>query len=211
MKKRSKKPQGSILIWTVLMGISLTTVFFFFSQRLNLGTQAQLKSIEAQNAQLFLDSYVDYLTSLSPEQLKAAATSLEEEGYEGITGTLIPKSNPQIKGVLDAGQEETYPIENGWATIEWNLCAKGETGRELEVGPVQDEGTSACKAAYERRAESQPSTPFTLKAGPIPVSYKITPMGPALLSTKEWKLDLKLSVNAKKTLSVQRTFSPVES
>ncbi len=206
MNLSSKKPKGSILIWTVLLGISLTTAFFFFSQRLNLSTALQRNVLEEQNAQLFLESYADYLESLTFEQLKMAAGELN---YEGITGTLT-NSLPQTKGVLDSNQTLVYNVASGKARIEWALCSNGEAGRLLELEPMDSTGTTDCNAAYERWAESKDATPFSLKAGVIPVSYKIIPLGSAILYDKTWKMDLKLAFSPKKTLSVQRNFVPVD-
>lgn len=204
MKKISKNPRGSILIWTVLLGISLTTVFFFFSQRLNLNAAVQRKSLEQQNAQVFLESYADYLASLTFENLKASAGEID---YNGIKGSLTNAAT-QVKGALDANQTLTHQIGGGPVRVEWGLCINNEAGRVLEVEPIEESLPANCAGGYDQWAETKPSNSVTLTAGAAPVSYKITPIGTAVLYKKEWVMDLEMVINPKKTLSVERIFVP---
>ena len=207
MSKSFQKPKGSILIWTVLLGIALTTIFFFFSQRLNLNTALQRKTMEAQNAELYLDSYANYLASLTFEELKQVAGQIEDGN--GLTGTLS-NSSKQIKGVVDVGETVTYQVSNGKAKVEWGLCSKNEAGRPFLVEPIETVTPTNCQTAYDQSAETPPSTSFTLKSEVAPVSYKITPMGDAIVYDKTWKMELELIVNPKKTLNLVRSFTPSE-
>lgn len=196
-------PKGSILIWTVLLCISLTTVFFFFSQRLNLTAMVQRRAIETQNAKVFLQSYADYVQSLTFNQLIDMAGPIEEGDLTGVLSNAVG----QIKGGLDGGQSLTYHVGQGKAKIEWGLCAKDEAGRPFEVTPSDNQKSENCSGGYDQSAEVQNS--FTLTAGEIPVSYRIIPTEGAILYDQTWHMELHQKLG-QKTLDVVKEFTPKE-
>lgn len=206
MKNLSPKPKGSLLIWTVLLGILMTTAFFFLAQRLNLNASVQSKIAQEQAAELFLNSYADYLQNLPFEDLILQAGEIN---YEGIVGNLS-NSIPQIKGGLDSNQSISYTVAEGKAKVEWGLCANNEAGLALTVEPVNKVEETNCSTTYSQFAETQPSTTFTLTAGDIPVSYRITPLDQAHLYGPEWKLSLELKMDSNKTISLERQFKPLQ-
>lgn len=202
MNKRST-PKGSILIWTVLLSISLTTVFFFFSQRLNMSAMVQRRTIEEQNAKVFLQSYADYVQSLTFNQLVEMAGPIEQDDLTGVLSNAVG----QIKGGVDAGQSLTYFVAQGKAKVEWGFCAGDEAGRPFEVTPSDNQKSENCSGGYDQSAEVQNS--FTLTAAQVPVSYRIIPLEGAVLYGQTWQLELHQPL-AKKTLDLVKNFTPKE-
>lgn len=198
------KPRGSILIWTVLLGLMLTTLFFFVAQRLNFNGALQEKVLEDQEAELFLASFADYIESLSPQDLKPM---LGEINYQGITGSLSYSSGPQ-KGILDAQEMNVILMDEGEVKVEWASCTQGEAGRSLEVEPVAALKQENCKNGYEYSAQTSLSSQLTLKAGPAPVSYKLTPLEGNLIYGGLWELRLELKSPTKKMIKLERQFIP---
>ncbi len=204
--------RGSIMIWTLLLGITLTTVFFFFSQRLNFSAVQQRKTIEYQNAKMFLDSYADYLETLDSGELK----TIRDTGaisFEGITGTVTNAVNA-ITGVLDEGDTVKYVISlpelTDKITVSWNLCANDEAGRVFLSDDFDNPITTECNVpgvTYEGTAELT-KTPFELSAPMAPVSYKILPLGKAVLYDNYWTADLEISIGLRKKVKVERIFTP---
>ena len=202
MSQFSKKPQGSILIWTVVLGVTFMTVFFFFSQRLNLRAALQHKSIEIQNARDFLESYANYLESLTPEALE-----LIPEEEEGIT-IKLSNGSTEFKGMVDANDSKTFEVKNGQAKIEFNFCGNQEKGRVLELAGVEASTTGHCgNKSYDGLAISEPDSDFTLKTGNAPISYRITPLDQgASLVSDQWKMHLILEIPGQEPLRIEREF-----
>lgn len=202
MIKTSKYPTGSILIWTVLLGICLMTAFFYFSQRLSLNAATQRTSIENQNARQFLESYAHYLETLPKEALESGQIN-----YEGITGFLTNISS-QITGILDVDQAIVYEVKYGKAKVEWANCAQKEVGRTLLIQPSEGAAIGNC-VSFEYDGVSEVfSSPFVLTAGEAPVSYRITPLSNAILYNNQWTMDLKIMTPSKKIISIHRIFTP---
>ena len=189
------------MIWTVLLSISLTTVFFFFAQRLNFSAMAERQAIETQNAMVFLQSYADYVQSLNFDQLINMSGPIEEGALSGELSNAVN----QIKGAVDGGQSITYHVGQGKAKVEWGLCSKDEAGRPFELNPAENQKLENCSGGYDQSAEVQ--TAFTLTAGEVPVSYRITPLADAILYDQTWHLELHQKLG-KKTLNLTKDFLP---
>lgn len=200
MTRTFSHPRGSILIWTVLLGISLMTIFFYFSQRLNLNAAFQKRSLEYQNTQAFLTSYADYLEALPANQIQS-----EHVDYQGITG-FITNVSTDVVSELDDHQFMDYEIKYGKVKVEWGRCAYQEVGRELEITPNDGMATGNCGVLeYDGVSEVSDSI-FKLKAGEAPVGYRLTPIGTAILHQSEWTLDLQLDTPSGRTLTLHRNF-----
>lgn len=211
MRIIQSKSRGSILIWTLLLGISLATVFFFFSQRLNASSASQRETIQYQNARLYFESYIAYIQSLSDAELSDLRDADDGSiSFYGITGTLTNETD-EIVGVLDMDAEVTYKVDeiNGTkAKIEWNLC--GEKGiMEITPSPIAALINNNCSSGgtYDGLSESNGS-PFTLKNLSAPLTYRILPQGEAIIYDNEWQLDLELPLGFRKKLTTSVTFTP---
>ena len=196
--------RGSIMIWTLLLGVSLATVFFFFSQRLNSNAEAQRETIQYQNARLFFESYVAYVQSLDETDLASLRGPID---FQGITGTLTNEAE-EVTGLLDAGQSVTYELSGDatmQAKIEWDACDDEDDVEILEVTPYDGSAETNCAPGfdYDNYALSQTgASSFELTATGAPVGYRIIPMNPATtLYDKEWKLDLSYTVGFRKKLT----------
>ncbi len=209
---KSLKNKGSIMIWTLLLGISLTTVFFFFSQRLNANVAAQRETIEHVKAEAFINSYADYI-----EQLDLANTELKEGdiGFYGIEGTLT-NDVLSITGSLDAGEESAEYKFSDEVTIEWNLCSDnkltditvedgGDTTYEHPAGPA----CASSLPGYDDEVTIMVNDPFKIKAQSGPLHYRITSTTPDTnLEDNVWHLNVELPIGFRKKFSITRTFTP---
>jgi len=197
------KSRGSILIWTLLLGISLAVIFFFFSQRLGSNLASQRETIEYQNARLYFESYTTYLQGLGTADLKLLRGGLE---FDGISGNLTNETD-SIVGMLDMGAEVTYEVEGGDARIEWNLCTKDEEGI-MEISPVTEFFDNGCINNYKTYTlNSGPS--FTLKSQGEPFTYRISQqVDEAVIYDNEWQLELEYPLGFRKKLKTSIVFTP---
>ena len=184
------------MIWTLLLGISLTTVFFFFSQRLNANVAAQRETIEHVKAEGFINSYADYV-----EQLDQATVELKEGGvgFYGIEGTLT-NDFQSIGGYLDAGEESLEYEFTDEVNIEWNLCSDNkkadltvEDGADTTYAHPGGPSCSSSSPGYDDGVVVMVNNPFKIKATGGPFYYRITSTSlGALLQDNVWHLDIQL-------------------
>lgn len=214
MKKQHQKPKGSILIWTVLLGVSLSAVFFFFAQRLNFNAAVQRKSIAHQNTMQFIESYADYLASLSQAELQTLVTepnfqdqlNIINQNLNGasIVGNLNIVTN-EINGKIPPNDSVVHEIHGGDALIEWNLCNL-EDGRPLLVTPnIDSEEFDLCGSEiYENRGVLS-DVFIEIYTEEAPVSYRITPLEETtMIIDDQWTLDLQIEFSPKKRVRVRR-------
>jgi len=209
---RQWENRGSILIWTLLLGISLATVFFFFAQRLNANSAAQRETIKYQNANTLLESYADYLESLSLVDLEAIrdldGPYAGTVSFEGITGT-VTNVTAQVTGELDEGDVVSFGVipNGGSVTLDWNLCPE-EEGRILKVDGNEAANSGSCAGDYENSVSDLTIDPLPLEAPYAPVSYRITVVDDAVLLDEAWLIDLEMIIGARKKISINRTVTP---
>jgi len=185
------------------MSLLLATIFFFVAQRLNLNAAIQRKTIEVQNAELFLESYANYITSLSEDEL--TETNID---FNGITGILTHQVN-EIKGGLDVGETVEYTIKDGEAKVQWGRCEEGEIGYLFEVSPSETPSSGNC-GIYDGVVISEGPS-ISLSSPEVPLHYKITPQNEALLYDHQWHLHLEYSPNPLQTLEIEKYFIPKKS
>ena len=197
------------MIWTLLLGISLATVFFFFSQRLSSNVEAQRETIEYQNARLFFESYVAYVQSLGSGTLAGMRGPID---FQGITGTLTNEQEI-ITGILDADTEITYTADipnpaTDNIKIEWDICPPDDI-EALEIdGAPPIPGVNGCSGLFYEKAVGQTSSPFTLSAPAGPTYYSLTAINDAILYDNKWQLNLEYPVGFRKKLITSISFTP---
>lgn len=204
------RSRGSIMIWTLLLGISLATVFFFFAQRLGANVASQRKTMEYQNAKVFLESYVAYIEGLDSLSLGAIRDG-DPIDLNGITGTVTNEAET-ITGILDVGDNISYTADvpsspTDKIQIEWDACpadAESLAISSIFAGPASG---GCLGASYEEGADSDASS-FDLTAFGAPTSYKLTAINDAVLYDNKWYLDLEMSLGFRKKFTVHRTFTP---
>ncbi len=201
MPKLKINHRGSILIWTVLLGVVLTSVFFFFAMRLRANTATQRDTIAYQSAKAYLESYADYLQVHPVDPPPSLA---------GISGSLTKQAD-SIEGVLDSGETKTYTLsELGDVKVEWDKCGTPAENGNLDASPSAT-GLCASGASYDRYAlvsASMPTLQFSIKSVDAPFHYKITPNSPlsAKLVDNFWHLNLRSDLEYGKKVEIQREF-----
>ena len=205
--------RGSILIWTLLMGISLATVFFYFSQRLNSNMAAQRETIEYQNARLYFESYVAYILSLDHATLETMRGDIDFDNGE-ITGTLTNAAET-LTGVLDSGDSVQFSAAFGGlgdrVKVQWDACPGIDLVELITIdGSEPVFVTGGCDAlGYENTADTT-LTSFTLSAPGAPTSYQLTAITypSAVLYGPEWTLQLEQSIGFRRKLVTNISFTP---
>lgn len=209
---RSKS--GSILIWSVMLGFILTSVFFFFSMRQRATIAIQQDTADILNKRQYLESYADYIQSL----LLAELDKLKLSGidYDGISGTVTNEVN-EITGVADVDYQ-TKPISieynfGGNIFIEWNKCT-GNLKGGLYVNEVlyEHDKVSECSpppvSGYDDLiGPITVTSPFKIKTLNAPFAYHITPKDASThLIDNKWQLDIKSELDYGKKVEVKRYF-----
>jgi hypothetical protein len=206
-------PRGSIMIWTLLMGISLAVVFFFFSVRLNASVASQRETMVYLNARLLMDSYADYVETLSLGDLEdmKAAGSID---FNGFTGTLTNDAE-EITGTVDAFADSPVYKFTDNISIEWNLCSNN-----FKADLVLVNGTETLSPHVDNpctpdgyddliTADVAEATPFSFKSNGIPFEYRIKSTTPdQSVPGNEWQLNLEMPLGFRKKITVSRTFTP---
>ena len=196
MKKRNDI-RGTILIWTVLLGVAMTSVFFFLAIRLGGLGGIQRESMEYQNQKAYLQSYVAYLMENPGE--------MDEEFIDEIIKVTLTKSVPAITGILDSGTSVDYSISTT-VNIEWNLCSEIENGN-IEVDPGGTIATGQCGTKnYDSFMQSSPSETLTLKSPDAPFHYRITKQGGGDLMDNLWHLDAEIRLGFRKKIEMEKVF-----
>jgi len=192
-----RKPKGSILIWSVLLGFVLTSVFLFFGTRQRRNVAIQRETAEILNQRAYLESYADYLQA-NPTEINTTFDNINVELTQYV---------PQIQGVADADAPVNYNFSDT-VFIEWNRCSDPFRG-DLRVNGAlyQHDSGSVCGAVdpgFDDVASSLTvSAPFTIETANIPFEYKITGSN---LVDNQWHLDLKTELDYGKTVTVARQF-----
>jgi hypothetical protein len=202
-----KPPSGSILIWTVLFGFVLTSVFFFYIMRQRATITAQRDTAQTLNAKMYLESYADYVEKLDATSLNALKTSGVD--FDGIKGSVTDEPS-EITGVADAGATVTYGF-NGEIFIAWNKCPNSMKG-DLLVNDIlyPHDIVTECPAGQEYDDVIGPiavTNPFTIKTLNAPFYYSITPKDSSTrLADNKWYMSLKIDMDYGKKVTIERTF-----
>ncbi len=212
---KSLNKRGSILIWTVLLGVAMASAFFFISMRLGGMGGIQRESIEYKNQEAYLNSYADYLMSLSPAQLETIKGDLNFDQIPDttppeyvITGTLTNNVD-EITGALDEGGSVEYNF-SGDINVYWNLCSNNNKENIfIEGTEYTHHPGSSCPPStsnYDDVATVTATDPLTISTKNAPINYKITPVAPTQLIDNVWHLKAKIDLGYGKKIEVERWF-----
>ncbi len=169
--------KGSILIWTVLLGVLLATAFLFFSLRFGDGKALQRLAMDQANQKAYVESYSNYIQALPEADLMALEGELSfDEGQ--IVGQLT-NNVEALEGVLDAGQQKTFEGVAGGIVIRFNLC--GPSGDPIEFGTLDIDQVTGFGSSdqcglgggYDNFITSTVSSPFNLTATNAPLHYRV--------------------------------------
>jgi hypothetical protein len=197
---------GSILIWTVLFGFLLTSVFFFYIMRQRAMIAVQQDTAQILNARTYLTSYADYVQKLDDTGLNTLKSSGVD--FDGIKGTVTNELS-EITGVADSEVPMTYKF-SGAIFIAWNKCANPAKGDLLVNDILYAHGsTGGCPSSQYDDVVGPISvtSPFVIKTLNAPFYYKITAQDSTTkLLDNKWYMDLKIDLDYGKKVTIKRTF-----
>lgn len=192
---------GSIMIWSVLLGFLLTSVFFFFGVRQRLNTEVQQDTTEILNTRAYMETYANYLQN-NP-------TPITQKTYDGIDVKLIKKQET-VAGNLDFKEQVTYNFI-GDIFIRWNRCGENQVGFFSIDGKTYLNNGGGCAGNEEFDDTFGPiniggNGDFTIinKGGPF--DYEITNNSGGLIEGDEWHLSLTKTLSNNQIIKIQRTF-----
>ncbi len=166
-----------------MLGLMMTTVFFYAAIRFGNLSEKQEETIEYQSQKAFFDSYMDYLKTHSSE--------ISNEMREGINITLT-QTTDEITGVVESQDNVTYEdIVTGDVKVEYNFCGESaniETTPNYTVGPATQPCTSFDYGNYVL-VTLLADEDLVLTSLDAPFHYRIT--GTDLKDTK-WHLDAEM-------------------
>jgi len=206
---------GSILIWSVLLGFALTSVFFFYSIRQREAIATQRDTAEILDARSYLESYADYVQKLPSDDLD----NLKKDGinFDNILGTVTNEVD-KITGTADIGVLVSYKF-SGEIFIEWNkkvICPDGlypiDQHGDLIVNDIlyKHDPTKECQVEQEYDDVIGPiavTDQFEIKTLNVPFYYEITAKDASKkLIDNKWTLDIKTTLDYGKQIEVKRSF-----
>jgi hypothetical protein len=190
---------GTILIWTVLLGVMLTSVFFFMATRLSGMGAEQRQTIQYQNQKAYLDSYVAYLMA-HPSEIDGKVDGINIKLTQNVT---------EITGILDSGKtSDPYPFA-GTITVDWNLCGE-DYDADITINGITYPGTVGSCGDGEEYDDSQTGInvppDFTITAPNAPFYYRITSSNP--MKDNKWHLTAGIDLGYGKKIEVEKVFNP---
>jgi len=194
----SHHPKGSILIWSVLLGFVLTSVFFFFGMRQRANIAIQRDTALILNSKMYLESYADYL------EANAQETAINFDGIKGGVTKIVNK----IEGIADIGVATNYQFgASKQIFVEWNKCSDNLGGGLMVNGAVYThDGTPDCDQAeteYDDVIGPITVTDPIIETANAPFYFRITGTD---LTDNEWHLELERDLGYGKKTSISRTF-----
>jgi hypothetical protein len=192
--------RGSIMIWTVMLGLLLTSVFFFFSMRQRAMLNVQRDTTTIQNAKLFLESYADYFE---------AHPSSSPTFIDSVTGSMT-KNVDAIENAVDFGNEQEYAFTGAISFyVEWNRCseAKGDLLiNEILYKSADHSTASPCKEYGNSVGPISATTSLKIETLNTPFFFRIKPASGSQLVDNRWHLELTKDLDYGKKITVKRTF-----
>lgn len=199
-----------------MLGLLMTTVFFYAAIRFSNLKEKQEETIEHKSQKAFFDSYIDYLNA-NPSEIDDE-TEENEDGITNIDITLTQIVN-EITGVVDSYGEATqvtYADISGDANeeikvrVEYNLCenngqtefANIKTDPAYTMSPTAQSCTSFDYSNYALVTLAKDDD-LVLTSLDVPFHYKIT--GTDLKDTK-WHLDAGMRFGFNKRLKYNAVF-----
>lgn len=206
MKKFTQKPSGSILVWTVALGMIMTSVFLFMAIRLSKTNGLKRETLDFLQQKAYAQSYVGYLKQLETQELEGVRDSESGIDYDGITGVLTNEVE-EIKGYLDHGQSITLPIDGG-RIIEWNECVQGilkEQGELVSSPDFSSHFVDGCSDdppdSYDQTGIVHGNDTFTLTSIGEPTHYRITSNGSFF--SDQWNLNVEVKLEGGRVLRLK--------
>lgn len=200
--------RGSILIWSVMLGFVLTSVFFFFGMRQRAMVSVQRDTTTILNTRAYLESYANYIETLDLSELNNLKSSGIDFDNGIITGTITNEVS-EINGMIDVGSSTSYTF-SGNIYVEWSKCPDDLKGGVLinDVPYSHDSGVECGPSeTYDDVAGAIAVTDPVIKTQNTPFNYRITPGdGSTQLVDNQWHLEISSELDYGKVITVKRTF-----
>lgn len=199
LKTKLKNNAGSILIWTVLLGFVLTSVFFFFSVRQRKNVLEQRDTADILDIHHYLESLADYMEK-NPEEF---SNSIDE----GAVQISVTQNSKEIIDHVQTGESKTYTFADE-IFINWNAC-KNTEGGDLLIDDTLYESSGSCGADNEYKDTIGPinvNVPFTIKTTGEPFNYRITSSTNKNMKDLWWQMNLSTNLEYGKEITVSRRF-----
>jgi hypothetical protein len=200
------------MIWTVMLGLLLTSVFFFFSMRQRTMIAVQRDTAAQQSAKMLLDSYADYL------QMHPVEIGTNREKFYGVSTfddilTRLTQRVDSIENLVDSGlgQEQTYNLPSpGSIYVEWNRCSDGLKG-DLRINGILYKHTApaTCKEYDDVVGPLSVSGDFTIETLNAPFFFRIKGAAGTTAYDNQWHMELIKDLGYGKEISIRRTFPVV--
>ncbi len=166
--------KGSIMIWTVLLGVLLTTVFFFTATRLQFNASVQRETIAIQNQRAYLESFVEYAKSKGPGVYN----------FEGMNITISDQVDT-IEGFLDIGDIVQFTFIDD-VTVCWN---QGTENGDIIINDDPKGAGVPCSnsGSYSSTVAISDGVPLKLQTLQAPLHYYVesNPVGTQLIDVKK--------------------------
>ena len=211
---KSVDSKGSILIWTVTLGLALTSVFIFMAVRLGQLGAAQRDTMEYKAAKAYLESFAAYLkesyiTQPIPLALDYSAENPPFEIPSNLVLSLTQEVDA-ITGFVDSGDSREYTI-NEEVNVEYNSCNEAvvEEAGEITTNPsgTANAGYCALSQEYDNRITITPTGTLTITSVGAPTHFRIRPTTEGnKLTDNLWHLDAAMELNNGRTLEVSEEF-----
>lgn len=203
--------RGSILIWTTMLGLLLTSVFFMFSMRQRLMLSAQRDTVAIQNTKMFLESYADYLEKNPKEiwidRIENGHTIFYPKSTVDGIATRLTQNVDSIEDMVDAGEEKSYAFD-GAIFVEWNKCdaTQGQKGNLLVNDVIYPHAGSNCTGFYDMIGPISVSTGFKIRTLNEPFDFKIRGAEGTQALDNLWHLELSKDLGYGKKITINKTF-----
>jgi len=204
--------RGSIMIWTIMLGLLLTSVFFFFSMRQRMMLSVQRDTTAMQDAKLLLESYADYLEKLCTTG--GCLTDPKTVASDGIAGSVTQKVD-SIESAVDFGETQEFAFSGSISIyVEWNKCIKAgeaDSAGDLRVNDVlyPHQTATICGASEEYDDLIGPISvpnPLEIKTQNTPFYFRVKSATGAELVDNQWHLELSKDLDYGKKVTIRRTF-----
>lgn len=195
---------GSILIWSVMLGFVLTSVFFFFGMRQRASIGVQRDTVEILNTKAYIESLADYW--------EANVASIPSDPYDITVDDIrfeATQKTDEIEGAVDAFADPPLEYQyDGEIYVEWNKCSdelKGDL--EINDAPYPHDDADECDLlddGYDDIIGPITVNPsFTIETSNVPFSFNIT--GNDLVDNK-WYFELSTELDYGKKITIKKEF-----
>lgn len=203
--------KGSILIWTVLLGMVLTTVFFYFSTRLQGTSSVSRNAMEYQAGEAYLDSYLNYLQTLDFAELTTISSPII---FDNMTITL-DNEVAEITGVIDFEEIREFELDESHAIeIEWNICPLDTENGFITTSPtpISTPIIDCSTSDYNNKHVIAPLIgPLTVTNKNSPTSFRIRSQNHASgekIDSNTWSITGKMNLGYGRKIQKNITYTP---